>query len=143
MALNIFKKETQKGTGNDPVKEIESKQEKKAAVKKVTRGTKVVSKAPGVKGGYVLGMVKAPYITEKAVNMNEKDYYVFRVASKANKTEVKKAIEDIYKVNVEKITIVNTSDKKVGRGKKAGIQKGFKKALVKIKSGQRIEVMAK
>lgn len=144
MALNIFKK-TENGEA--------AKKAKKSAIKKTAekdveaKEIKTVKKEPksreSQKGGYPIETLKIPYITEKAVNLSEKDFYVFKVSQKANKTAVKKAVEETYKVDVEKITMINTKGKKVGRGRMAGFKKGFRKALVKIKKGQKIEVMPK
>ena len=85
----------------------------------------------------------APHITEKATNLAEKNRYVFRVWQKANKNEIKKAIEDLYKVNVIDVKIINVPPKERRLGRISGWKKGFKKAIVKIKGGQKIEVMPK
>jgi large subunit ribosomal protein L23 len=85
----------------------------------------------------------APHITEKATNLAEKNRYVFRIWQKANKNEIKKAIEDLYKVNVIDVKIINVPPKERRLGRISGWKKGFKKAIVKIKGGQKIEVMPK
>jgi len=85
----------------------------------------------------------APHITEKATNLAEKNQYVFRVWQKANKNEIKKAIEDLYKVKVIDVKIINVPPKERRLGRISGWKKGFKKAIVKIKGGQKIEVMPK
>ncbi len=145
MALNIFKKNTEKGTvsaGKKPA--VKKAADKKTEAKKEAKAVRVDSKnREAKKGGFAIGTIKAPYITEKAVNLTNKDIYVFRIDKNANKTAVKKAVEEIYKVNVEKVTMINTKDKKIGRGRMAGFKRGFRKALVRIKEGQKIEVMPK
>ncbi len=87
-------------------------------------------------------LLKRPYITEKATILaDEQNQYVFQVAPRANKTEIKKAIENIYKVKVLKINIVNLPAKTKGSGKLQGETKGVKKAIVKLKAGDKIEIL--
>jgi large subunit ribosomal protein L23 len=142
MALNIFKKNTKKGAVK-PKKEALKSVAKKTAPKKEEQVARVEKRSSQAKGGYNLSAIKAPYITEKAVNLTDKNFYVFKVDGGSNKIEIKKAVEAMYKVDVERVAIINTPDKKVGRGRMAGTQRGFKKALVRIKDGQKIEVMPK
>lgn len=81
-----------------------------------------------------------PYITEKGISLEEKNQYVFRVEKKANKIQVKNIIEDMYKVKVEKVMIAKKPAKtKFFRGR-AGKKPGFKKAIVKLKAGEKIEL---
>ena len=86
-------------------------------------------------------ILKAPHITEKATNLAEKNQYVFRVWQKANKNEIKKAIENLYKVKVMDVKIINVPAKRRRLGRISGWKKGFKKAIVRIKEGQKIEVL--
>ena len=82
----------------------------------------------------------APHITEKATNMSEQNKIVFKVPLKANKINLKKNIEKIFKVNVTKINIINKKSKiKITRGRKVKVS-GFKKAIVTIKKGQNIDL---
>ena len=82
----------------------------------------------------------APHITEKATNMSEQNKIVFKVPLKANKNNLKKNIEKIFKVNVTKINIINKKSKiKITRGRKVKVA-GFKKAIVTIKKGQNIDL---
>lgn len=146
MALNIFKKNTEKGTvaAEKAKKPAGKKPEQKKTEVKEAKVVKSGSKGHEArKGGYDIGTIKNPYITEKAVNLADKDIYIFKIDNNANKTAVKKAVEEIYKVDVEKVTMINTKDKKIGRGRMSGVKKGFRKALVRIKEGQKIEVMPK
>jgi large subunit ribosomal protein L23 len=85
----------------------------------------------------------APYITEKSTALSQKNQYVFRVWQKANKNEIKKEIENLYKVKVVGVKIINVPAKERRLGRISGWKKGFKKAIVKIKEGQKIEVMPK
>ena len=86
-------------------------------------------------------ILKAPHITEKTTNLAEKNQYVFRVWQKANKNEVKKAIENLYKVKVMDVKIINVPAKRRRLGRISGWRKGYKKAIVRLKEGQKIEVL--
>ena len=83
----------------------------------------------------------APYITEKTTALAQKNQYVFRVWQKANKNEIKKAIENLYKVKMMDVKIINVPAKRRRLGRISGWKKGFKKAIVRIKEGQKIEVL--
>ena len=81
-----------------------------------------------------------PLVTEKSTNQSEFNKIVFKVPSKANKKNLKKNIEKIFKVNVTKINIINKQNRtKVTRGKKVKIS-GFKKAIITLKKGQSIDL---
>ena len=78
--------------------------------------------------------------TEKSTNMSEQNKIVFKVPTGANKTNLKKNIEKIFKVNVTKINIINKQNRvKITRGKKVRIS-GFKKAIITLKKGQSIDL---
>ena len=82
----------------------------------------------------------SPVVTEKSTNLSELNKIVFKVPYKANKKNLKKNIEKIFKVNVVKVNIINKqSRKKITRGKKVKI-KGYKKAIVTLKKGQSIDL---
>ncbi|MEK9746035.1 MAG: 50S ribosomal protein L23 [Pelagibacteraceae bacterium] len=81
-----------------------------------------------------------PLVTEKSTNLSELNKIVFKVPSSANKQNLKKNIEKIFKVNVTKINIINKQNRtKVTRGKKVKIS-GFKKAIITLKKGQSIDL---
>ncbi|MEA3452885.1 MAG: 50S ribosomal protein L23 [Patescibacteria group bacterium] len=86
-------------------------------------------------------MLKRPHITEKATELTSENQYMFRVSSRSNKIEIKKAVSDVYGVKVESVRIINVPPKKRRLGKTQGWRKGYKKAIVKIKKGQEIEVL--
>jgi len=83
----------------------------------------------------------SPRITEKATAISQKNQYVFKVFPKANKTEIKKAIEDLYKVEVLDVKIINVPAKRRRLGRISGWKKGYKKVIVRIKEGQKLEVL--
>ena len=82
----------------------------------------------------------SPHITEKSTNLSEHNKIIFKVPHKANKNNLKKTIEKIFKVNVTKINIINKQSKnKFTRGRKVKV-KGYKKAIITLKKGQSIDL---
>ena len=86
-------------------------------------------------------ILKSLHITEKATDLTKKNQYVFRVYSRSNKIGIKKVIEDLYGVKVLNVRIIKISKKRRRLGRITGWRKGYKKAIVKIKKGQKIEVL--
>ena len=89
---------------------------------------------------HLFDKILAPIVTEKSTNLSEQNKIIFKVHYKANKVNLKKNIEKIFKVNVIKINIINkkTRIKTTNRGKKK--IPGYKKAIVTIKKGQNIDL---
>ena len=84
--------------------------------------------------------ILSPFVTEKSTNLSEQNKIVFKVPSGANKINLKKNIEKIFKVNVTKINIINKQNRiKITRGKKVRVS-GFKKAIITLKKGQSIDL---
>ena len=84
--------------------------------------------------------IRHPIITEKATVLSEQNKTVFRVHDKANKKNIKKNIEKLFKVNVVKINIINQKTKiKMKQGRKS-YKPGYKKAIVTLKKGQSIDL---
>jgi len=84
--------------------------------------------------------ILSPIVTEKSTNLSEQNKIVFKVPKEANKINLKKNVEKIFKVNVTKINIINKQPKKkIVRGKKIKV-KGFKKAIITLKKGQSIDL---
>ena len=82
----------------------------------------------------------SPVLTEKSTNLSEQNKIVFKVPYKANKKNLKKNIEKIFKVNVTKINIINKKTRhKSTRGKKVKVL-GYKKAIITLKKGQNIDL---
>lgn len=81
-----------------------------------------------------------PWITEKTHKAIADNKYTFKVIRSATKKQVKLAIEGMYKVKVEKITVVNVKPKKKAYGRHEGTISGFKKATVTLKKGDKIEL---
>ena len=84
--------------------------------------------------------ILSPFVTEKSTNLSDQNKIIFKVSSKANKVNLKKNIEKIFKVNITKINIINRKTrKKIVRGKKIKVT-GYKKAIITLKKGQNIDL---
>lgn len=87
-------------------------------------------------------IIKRPIITEKTSDlMAAQNKYTFVVDSKANKTEVKYAIKELFNVEVEQVNIMNVRPKRRRVGKYEGTRPGYKKAVVKLVAGNSIEML--
>jgi large subunit ribosomal protein L23 len=89
-------------------------------------------------------ILKKPLITEKASALSEKaGKYTFLVSKKANKVEIKKAVEKMYGVNVEEVNTLIIASKPKNRNTKTRIISGrkssYKKAIVKVAQGEVID----
>jgi large subunit ribosomal protein L23 len=87
-----------------------------------------------------LDIIKAPVITEKSQMMKANGQYVFKVDPRANKTEIKIAIERIFNVKVTKIATLNEQTKKKRVGRYTGLTNHSKKAIVTLAEGQSIDI---
>lgn len=83
-------------------------------------------------------IIIAPVITEKAAVEEQNGKYMFKVATKANKTQIKQAIEKIFNVKVESVNTMNSHPKKRRVGKYTGMTNKYKKAIVKLAKGSTI-----
>ena len=84
--------------------------------------------------------ILSPMVTEKSTILSEQNKIVFKVPRAANKSNLKKNIEKIFKVNVIKINIINKQNrKKITKGKLVSVQ-GYKKAIITLKKGQSIDL---
>lgn len=88
----------------------------------------------------LLGLIVAPHISEKSTRAaEERREFVFKVVCDATKNEVKKAIELLFKVQVEKVRTLNVKGKSKVFGRIPGRRKNWKKAYVTIGEGQDID----
>jgi len=82
----------------------------------------------------------SPLLTEKGTLMKERENKVlFKVANAANKIEIKKAVEEIFKVKVDNVSTMNFQGKKKRMGKYAGRRSDWKKAIVTLKKGEKLD----
>ena len=149
--LDRFKKKTD-GTPDSsdtkkPVSETKAKTAKKkpAATEEktevVTSDAKKVSEkksAPVVGGGRAYAVLMAPMVTEKATMTGT---YYFRVHPSANKSEIKKAIFEVYKVKPKSVRVMNITGKKVRVGQRQqGQRSDWKKAIIRLEAGETMNV---
>lgn len=93
------------------------------------------------KRGKDTGVLASPHMTEKTTDAMNKGAYVFRVARTANKQTVAAAVAGRYGVQVDRVRMMIQPAKERRRGRQIGWKHGFKKAVVQLKEGQRIETL--
>lgn len=89
-------------------------------------------------------IVKKPIITEKATDLSHLNKYVFHVAKNVSSARIKRAVNEIYGVQVIEVNVINRKPK-LGRFRGARLalrSQGYKKAIVTLKEGQSIDVIA-
>lgn len=107
--------------------------------KSVEKKEQKVDDAPA--GGYMeYGVLRAPVISEKASLLAERGTYVFIVRQGANKITIKKAVSARFGVDVVSVRIGKKPQKTIRRGAHTGCRHGYKKALVSVSAGQKIEL---
>ncbi len=77
-------------------------------------------------------IIKRPIITESSTDLMANNEYVFEVSLKANKTQIKQAIEEIFDVKVERVNTMRVKGKKKRMGRHEGRRPDWKKAIVKL-----------
>ncbi len=91
-------------------------------------------------------IIRRPIISEKAMGMGHNRQYVFEVAPNSNKIDIKKAVEELYEVEVQSVRTLNMKGKNKSRFTKKGLMKGHtalrKKAYVTLKEGFVIEIVS-
>ena len=84
--------------------------------------------------------ILSPIVTEKSTTLSDQNKIVFKVPDSANKKNLKKNIEKIFKVNITKINIINKKPhNKITRGRKVKVM-GYKKAIITLQKGQNIDL---
>ncbi len=120
----------------EPEAKITAKEETPAG--KIVKPLKRVEKK---QFSHAYKILTAPHVTEKAGLLAEQGSYIFRTSPFSNKHEIKQAVQDLYGVSVEKVRIVNIPRKARRVGRNEGFRPGFKKAMVKLAKGEKIEIM--
>jgi large subunit ribosomal protein L23 len=143
--LDVFKKkkesESEKFARKHKVRQLaEDEAKKKEKTEDVSKGKKArkkdKTKAVDLSSSKIL---IRPRVTEKATYLNEANAYVFEIAPGANKILVRQAVKKNYGVLPERINIINIhAKKKFSRGRH-GVKAGYKKAIVYLKKGDKIE----
>lgn len=123
-ALNLFGKKKKK----------EEKPEKRVEEEVVKKSVKTEGNA------FAYSVIKHQHITEKSSDLAALNKYVFKVFETANKKNVKDAVEKLYKVTVENVHVINIPPKYIRIGRFDGRKSGYKKAIVTLRQGDKIEV---
>jgi large subunit ribosomal protein L23 len=140
--LDFLKRKEETEKAKKPAKKAEKaldKKEKKADEPK--KEAAPIKAKSGKNKSFSYEAVKDPHISEKSTYLAESSQYVFKVSPNYNKNEIKNAVEGIYGVDVLSVNIVKIPHKKRRIGKTQGFKKGVVKAIVKIKEGQKIEIL--
>lgn len=116
-----------------------------AISKKTTKTEKTApAKEKAIKAGPISDMASkvllAPWITEASTAAMEQNKYVFKVDPKANKNQIRMAIEELYKVKVASVNTISVMGKLRGYGRTPGRKAGLKKAIITLKAGDKIEL---
>lgn len=130
--LNIFKKKEAK----------KEKPEEKKVEEKVLKEKKAPLKAKKIEDAFPYLTIKHQHITEKASGLMALNKYTFRIFKNANKNMVKKAVERLYGVKVKSVNVVNVPSKAMRLGRFEGTKGGYKKAVVTLQEGYKIELAA-
>jgi len=119
-------------------KTSEAKPEKKE-VKKSKPAKKTAKPLKGdTKNAYKV-LIK-PVVSEKGSFLGQFNQYVFEVAPRANKIEIKRAIKALYGVDVTRVNVITVAGKNIRYGRTRGKTKGWKKAIITLKEGQSIQL---
>lgn len=90
----------------------------------------------------LMKIILAPRVTEKSSFIEQYGQYIFSVISDANKIEIKRAVELLFKVKVDRVSVVVPKSKVKRTGRVAGRRKAYKKAYVTLASGHRIDLVS-
>jgi len=107
--------------------------------KEEPKDTKTAS-ATKVVPAHLLGLLSRPHVSEKAARLGAQNTYVFDVALTAEKIAIKKAVEALYNVKVIAVRTVRGIGKPVRRGRRASARADWKKALVTLAPGQKMDL---
>lgn len=124
-------------TAVEEVKEVKTVEPAAAKVKDATQGT-----ASGVQSASATVLVK-PVVTEKSLMMQADNKYTFFVHKNANKFKVAQAVKEVYGVQPEQVRIIKQQPQQLYRwGRKSGVQKARKKAIVTMPKGTTLDLTA-
>jgi len=139
----IRKKDDKKDIKQEIKEEKEVKKETKETKKSKSSGKTVKAKKVSKEKMPVhyFELIKKPHISEKALRFNAEDKYVFVVSPSSNKSEIKKAIASLYGVVVKSVNITKVPSKPKKFKGIPGIKSGYKKAIVTLAKGNKIDVM--
>ena len=136
--MALLKKKTK---DEKEVKKVEEKGVPEVATKKPVAKKVATTSKKKKKEDVTLSVLSSPHVTEKATVLMEKGSYVFKVFNQSTKGQIKQAVEGLYGVDVENVRVVRIPAKTIRVGRRQGIKKGYKKAIVKVKKGQEIDLL--
>ena len=82
----------------------------------------------------------APVVSEKCYSLITDRQYTFKVHKDAHKTQIRQAVEELFEVHVENVNILKVQPKPKRRGYNKGTKPGWKKAIVQLREGDKIEI---
>jgi large subunit ribosomal protein L23 len=85
-------------------------------------------------------VVLAPVVSEKSYSLIEDNKYSFRVHPRAHKTQIRQAVEELFDVKVVSVNVLKVQPKPKRRGWTRGRRPGWKKAIVELREGDKIEI---
>lgn len=88
-------------------------------------------------------IIRAPLLSEKSSKAQAENCYVFKVAADATKPQIRDAVQAIFNVTVEAVNVVNLKGKQKNFRFRAGTRQGSRKAYVKLKAGESIDLSLK
>lgn len=89
----------------------------------------------------LMTIIQSPHLSEKSHTVAEKNQVVFKVRTDATKPEIKKAVELLFEVTVEGVTVINYQGKNKRHGQTKGRRANWKKAYVKLAEGSQIDFL--
>ncbi|MEK7084949.1 MAG: 50S ribosomal protein L23 [Patescibacteria group bacterium] len=136
--LDFLKRKNKKEERRAREKSPKAKTNEREAGEEVLTGALLKEKTPASLGAafYLI----SPHVTEKSTRAGESGTYTFKVSQNANKPEIKKAVEELYGVRVDAVHIIYIPLKRRFSRGRAGVAKGYKKAMVTLAKGEKIEV---
>jgi len=139
-AIGGRKKEKPKKAEPKPKKE---KRQKPEAAKTVIKSTPApVKPAPKKRiSADAYRILREPHISEKATYLSDENKYIFKVFKNANKIEIKNAVSSLYGVRVKDVKTINIKSKSRKMRNVSGHKPGYKKAIVILEEGQKIEIL--
>ena len=129
-ALNLFKTSKSAVKRKPQAEKVKSMETKAEIIPEVVKVSHTVITP--------VSAILHPYVSEKASRLEGMNQYMFKVIRTANKPEIKKAIQNRYKVKVVAVNMINMPSKKRTVGRHAGIKAGFRKAIVTLAEGDSI-----
>jgi large subunit ribosomal protein L23 len=89
----------------------------------------------------VYKILHEPHISEKATYLSDQNKYVFKIFETANKIQVKNAVENLYGVRAKDVRIINEKSKSRKLRNISGRKPGYKKAIITLEKGHKIEIL--